>query len=298
MSSNLFKSYYLNRNTDNARIINSNEAIAQRLEQIGMVMPQVERSNDGFEPVNLFAESSVVDPADVLSGEYAPGEEGVPASVIKSSDFAQEVSQEPVYEGPTPEELIAQAQEEIEIMRANAMSELESIRLDAIQSAQTQGYEEGRRQAMQEMEAMRQDIEVERMRLQTWYEQQIDELEPLFVKTLTGIYEKIFEVGLDNQQEIIVNLLRNTMKKLDGCKNFLVHVSAADYQYVKEHKEELLSDSSQEGTVVDIVEDSMIRENECTIETINGIYDCGIGTQMKELRKKLTLLSYDGRQES
>lgn len=298
MSSNLFKSYYLNRNTDNARIINSNEAIVQRLEQIGMVMPQVERSNDGFEPVNLFAESSVVDPADVLSGEYAPGEEGVPASVIKSSDFAQEVSQEPVYEGPTPEELIAQAQEEIEIMRANAMSELESIRLDAIQSAQTQGYEEGRRQAMQEMEAMRQDIEVERMRLQTWYEQQIDELEPLFVKTLTGIYEKIFEVGLDNQQEIIVNLLRNTMKKLDGCKNFLVHVSAADYQYVKEHKEELLSDSSQEGTVVDIVEDSMIRENECTIETINGIYDCGIGTQMKELRKKLTLLSYDGRQES
>ena len=298
MSSNLFKSYYLNRNTDNARIINSNEAIAQRLEQIGMVMPQVEWSNDGFEPVNLFAESSVVDPADVLSGEYAPGEEGVPASVIKSSDFAQEVSQEPVYEGPTPEELIAQAQEEIEIMRANAMSELESIRLDAIQSAQTQGYEEGRRQAMQEMEAMRQDIEVERMRLQTWYEQQIDELEPLFVKTLTGIYEKIFEVGLDNQQEIIVNLLRNTMKKLDGCKNFLVHVSAADYQYVKEHKEELLSDSSQEGTVVDIVEDSMIRENECTIETINGIYDCGIGTQMKELRKKLTLLSYDGRQES
>lgn len=298
MSSNLFKSYYLNRNTDNARIINSNEVVAQKLERIGMVMPQVERGNDGFEPVNLFAESSVVDPADVLSGEYEPGEEGVPSSVIKSSDFAQEVPQEPVYEGPTPEELIAQAQEEIEIMRANAMSELELIRMDAIQSAQSQGYEEGRRQAMQEMEAMRQDIEVERMRLQTWYEQQIDELEPLFVKTLTGIYEKVFEVGLDNQQEIIVNLLRNTMKKLDGCKNFLVHVSAADYQYVKEHKEELLSDSSQEGTVVDIVEDSMIRENECTIETINGIYDCGIGTQMKELRKKLTLLSYDGRQES
>ena len=298
MSSNLFKSYYLNRNTDNARIINSNEAIAHRLEQIGMVMPQVERSTDGFEPVNLFEESSVVDPADVLSGEYNQGEEGVPSSVIKSSDFLQEVPQEPVYDGPTPEELIAQAQEEIEIMRANAMSELEAIRMDTIQSAQAQGYEEGRRQAMQEMEAMRQDIEVERMRLQTFYEQQIDELEPLFIKTLTGIYEKIFEVGLDNQQEIIVNLLRNTMKKLDGCKNFLVHVSAADYQYVKEHKEELLSDSSQEGTVIDIVEDSMIRENECTIETINGIYDCGIGTQMSELRKKLSLLSYDGRQES
>lgn len=297
MSSNLFKSYYLNRNTDNARIINSNEMIAQKLERIRMVMPEAEPGNGGFEPVNLLSESSVVDPADMLSAEYAAGE-GVenPSSVIKAQEM--ETPAEPVYEGPTPEELVAQAQEEIEIMRANALSEIATIRSNTIIEAQAQGYEEGRKQAMQEMENMRQDLEVERMRMQQEYERQIDELEPLFIRTLTGIYEKVFEVGLDNQQEIIVNLLRNTMKKLDGCKNFLVHVSTVDYQYVKEHKDQLLSDSSQEGTVIDIVEDSMIRTNECTIETMNGIYDCGLGTQMNELRKKLTLLSYDGRQES
>ena len=183
-------------------------------------------------------------------------------------------------------------------MRANAMNEIDAIRVNTINSAQTEGYEDGRKMALQELETARKELEQERIQLQAEYEKQIDELEPLFIRTLTGIYEKIFEVGLDNQQEIIVNLLRNTMKKLDGCKNFLVHVSAADYPYVKEHKEELLSDSSQEGTVIDIVEDGMLRENECTIETINGIYDCGIGTQMKELRKKLTLLSYNGQQES
>ena len=298
MSSNLFKSYYLNRNTDNARIINSNEMIAQKLQRIQMVMPEVNLGNGGFEPVNLFGEASVMDPADILSADFAQEDGANASSVIKASDFVQDVSPEPVYEGPTPEELIEQAKEEIERMRADAMSEMDSIRANTIHSARVQGYEEGRKQAMQEMEAARQELEMERMHLQAQYEQQIDELEPLFIQTLTGIYEKVFEVGLDNQQEIIVNLLRNTMKKLDGCKNFLVHVSAADYQYVKEHKQELLSDSTQEGTVIDIVEDSMIRENECTIETINGIYDCGIGTQMKELRKKLTLLSYDGRQES
>ena len=298
MSSNLFKSYYLNRNTDNARIINSNEMIAQKLQRIQMVMPEVNLGNGGFEPVNLFGEANVMDPADILSADFAQEDGANVSSVMKASDFVKEVSPEPVYEGPTPEELIEQAKEEIEKMRADAMSEMDSIRVNTINSARAQGYEEGRKQAMQEMEAARHELEMERMHLQAHYEQQIDELEPLFIQTLTGIYEKVFEVGLDNQQEIIVNLLRNTMKKLDGCKNFLVHVSAADYQYVKEHKEELLSDSTQEGTVIDIVEDSMIRENECTIETINGIYDCGIGTQMKELRKKLTLLSYNGRQES
>ena len=134
--------------------------------------------------------------------------------------------------------------------------------------------------------------------MQAFYEKQLDELEPMFVKTLTGIYEKVFECGLDNQQELILGLLRNTIRKLDGCKNYLIHVSTADYAYVKQHKNELLSDSTQEGIVVDVVEDSMMRENECTIETINGIYDCGLGTQLSELRKKLMLLSYDGRQES
>ena len=190
------------------------------------------------------------------------------------------------------------SKEEIEIMRANAMTELDALRFNTIETAHAHGYEEGRKEAMRELEAARQELEQERMQLHAMYEQQIDELEPMFVRTLTGIYEKVFECGLDNQQEIIVNLLRNTMKKLDGCKNFLVHVSSADYLYVKEHKNELLSDSSQEGTVIDVVEDSMMRENECTIETMNGIYDCGLGTQLCELRKRLTLLSYDGRQES
>ena len=135
------------------------------------------------------------------------------------------------------------------------------------------------------------------MQLQALFEQQIDALEPQFVEALTGIYEKVFEVGLNNQKEIVVTLLRNTMKKLDGCKNFLVHVSPVDYSYVKEHKEGLLSDATQEGTVVDIIEDSLLHENECTIETVGGIYDCGLGTQLSELRRKLKLLSYNGKTE-
>lgn len=292
MSRNLVKSYYLNRNTDNARIINSNEMIEQKLNRIRMVMPEADLTQEGFVPVDLFDRDKEVDPADLLTSP------DMAAGGVKAPAEPQPVAPPPVYEGPTPEELIEQAKEEIEIMHANAKSEIDHMRNLTILEAKKQGYEEGKKQALQEAEASKQELDIERKRLQAEYEKQIDELEPLFIKTLTGIYEKIFEVGLTNQQEIIVTLLRNTMKKLDGCKNFLVHVSTQDYPYIKEHKEQLFSDSSQEGTVIDIVEDSTIRENECTIETINGIYDCGIGTQMKELRNRLILLSYDGRQES
>ena len=285
MYSNLFKSYYVKRDTEEARVIDSNEIVAQKMERLRLIMPELNTEAGGFEPVKFGSEQ--VDPADALTAEFT----GLDVETL-------ELESEPVYEGPTPEELIAQAQVEIQNMREQASREIEMERALALQEAKQSGYEAGRAQAMQELSGMQAEVEQERMQMQVFYEQQIDMLEPMFIRTLTGIYEKVFEVGLDNQQEIIVGLLRNTMKKLDGCKNFLVHVSAADYSYVKEHKADLISDSTQEGAVIDIVEDSTIRKNECMIETVNGIYDCGIGTQLEQLRNKLTLLSYDGQQES
>lgn len=292
MSSNLLKSYYVSRDMEGARVINSNEIVEQKLERIRMVLPQVDL--DEFQAVDFVEGSRLLDPLDALTADV--GEEGFVEGLSDNVIKAQPVP-EPVYEGPTPEELVAAAREEIEAMRAQAMQELQSEQQRVLQSAREEGYAAGRAQGMQECEALKADVERERMQLQALFEQQIEALEPQFVEALTGIYEKVFEVGLDNQKEIVVTLLRNTMKKLDGCKNFLVHVSPADYSYVKEHKEQLLSDATQEGTVIDIIEDSLLRENECTIETVGGIYDCGLGTQLNELRKKLMLLSYNGKTE-
>ncbi len=289
MSSNLLKSYHVSRDMEGARVINSNEIVEQKLERIRMVLPQVDL--DEFQAVDFVEGSRLLDPLDALTSEFEEG--GLSDNVIK----AQPSVSEPVYDGPTPEELILQANAEIEAMRARAMEELQAEQQRVLESAREEGYAAGKAQGMQECESLRADIEMERARLQAFYEQQIERLEPEFVDAITGIYEKVFEVGLDNQREIVVTLLRNTMKKMDGCKNFLVHVSTADYSYVKEHKDELLSESSQEGTVIDIIEDSLLRENECTIETVGGIYDCGLGTQLSGLRKRLTLLSYNGRTE-
>ena len=48
-------------------------------------------------------------------------------------------------------------------------------------------------------------------------------------------------------------------------------------------------------SIVDIVEDMTMRQGDCMIETANGIFDCGIDTQLSAIKKRLTLLSYEGR---
>lgn len=290
MSSNLIKAYSTARETSDTRMIHTNDLIEQKLERIRMVMPEVVTGIAPAVQEEGFTDGIHAREIEMLTADYNSDE-------MQESALSME-AQEPVYSGPSPEEMIAEAQEEIATMRAAAEQEIEREKQLAYEEAQNRGYQEGLQKAREESALLRQELQQEKKRQEEEYERRIDELEPLFVKTLTGIYEKVFEVDLSEDKEIILTLLRNSMKKLDGCKNFLVHVSREDFSYVNTHKEELLSSSSQEGTVIDVIEDGTIRQNECTIETVNGIFDCGLGTQMEELKKRLILLSYEEHKES
>ena len=43
----------------------------------------------------------------------------------------------------------------------------------------------------------------------------------------------------------------------------------------------------------DILEDATLGRSECMIETGNGVFDCGLGTQLEALNEELRLLSYE-----
>lgn len=44
--------------------------------------------------------------------------------------------------------------------------------------------------------------------------------------------------------------------------------------------------------MLEVVEDITLHKNECMIETDGGVFDCGLGTQLDELTKRLKLLSF------
>ncbi len=295
MSSNLLKSYYVNNAEQNARVIDTNQIIEQKLERIRFVLPnaQVSEASLGPDEFEGGLDADELDPEalDALMAEGGAEDEtdGSVSNIIK----AEAPVAEPSYNGPSPEDLIADAQKEIEEMKAQAMAESEKIKQDAYEKAKELGYQDGFAAAQKETEKIKEALNDEKMLIEQQYEEKLEALEPKFVKVLTQIYEKIFEVELSDSKNLILSLLRNSMRKIEGCKNFLIHVSREDFPYVNEHKEELLSQSSQEGTTIDVIEDATLRKNDCMIETINGIFDCGLGTQLGELKKRLSLLSYE-----
>ncbi len=285
MSSNVLKRHYTMVLEDDTRIIDTNELIAQKLETtLGNIV-----AADGMvdeEGAEGFAAGLAAQQLEVLFSEEsagAPLSEGVVETPIEMP---------PVYEGPDPEQLLLEAQEEIARMKDEAAREIEQQKQVVFKQAKEQGLEEGRNIAMAQVAVKEQELENTRQELLSEYGKMVDELEPKFIETLTGIYEHIFHVDLYKYRDIIVHLIHTALRKAEGTGDILIHVSKEDYPYVTMQKKLLLSGVATVGTNIEIIEDVVLGRNQCMIETSSGIFDCSLDTELEELRGKLSLLSY------
>lgn len=277
LSNNLLKRGFTSWKEEDTRIIDSNALVAKKIGKTGVnrITPMPE-DKDGFARGLS---------ADVL--EVLPKEEEADAVLEAASAEDGELL------GPSAEELREQALFEIEKMKEEAAAVLESEKRKALEEARKQGYTDGYEQGIQEAEKLKKQLSEEKSSLERQYEEQLDSLEPRFIDTMTGIYEHVFNVELSGYRDIIVHLIANTLRKTEGGKSYIVHVSKEDYPYVSMQKKQIAATSASGNSSLEIIEDITLSQNQALIETDGGIFDCSLGTQLSELSKKLTLLSYE-----
>ena len=280
MSNLLVKNFYTTMSRDEEkRIIDSNAVVRRRLEMLEAELrgPQEE----GF--VSGIPAAEIVDVPEDSQG-----------NIIKAQDEAREILESARADADA---VIAQAQEEAERIREQARAEAEAQKAQVLGEARQQGYNEGLVKAQAHEGAMEQEYQEKSRSLEAAYEKQLDTLEPRFVDAITGIYEHIFQVELSSYREILTFLISTVLHKLDGSRSFIIHVSREDYAYVSMQKKQMLAGVVSGNCEVDVVEDLTLGKNDCMIETEGGIFDCGLGTQLSELKKRLMLLAWSGDEE-
>ncbi|MCI9220311.1 MAG: hypothetical protein HFH94_11340 [Lachnospiraceae bacterium] len=275
MSSNLVKHIFTTLSEDKEKlVIDNNDRIRRRLEALGIGQGE---SGGGF--VSGLAVADVIEVPEDAAG-----------NVIKAQDEARELLEQAKAQArETTEQAKAQAESILEEARAKAQAEREQV----LEEARRQGYMEGMSKAQAHEGAMEQEYLEKTQALENEYQQQIDLLEPDLVEAITGIYEHVFHVELSSYREILTGLISDVLHKLEGSRSFIIHVSKDDYAYVSMQKKQILAGAVSENTMVDVVEDAAVSRNECMIETENGIFDCGLGSQLSELKKRLTLLAWE-----
>jgi flagellar assembly protein FliH len=290
----------------NTRIIDSNARAEARLRELAMELAV----QCGEEPD--FAEGFTQGISAVEVSQLIRDGEG---NVVGEDQGSGEMMMQPEENFPPPqpsqmqEELIAEAQAQIEQMREEAIAEIEQTKIQILEEARSQGYQEGFEQGQndgfaqghqdglnsiaQEREQAQAEAEQMMAAMEDEYQRRIKELEPIFIDTLTGIYEHIFHVSLKNSRELIVYLIQNTMRNIETGSTYLIHVSKEDYPFASMQKRELIKGTNIALDNVELLEDVTLGKNECMIETGNGVFDCSLGTQLEALNEELRLLSYE-----
>ena len=203
-------------------------------------------------------------------------------------------------------ELIKQAQEEAERILdeagaeadrilEEARGEAEALRVQARNEGEKEGYEEGIRRAQTEFQEKEQALIEKEKELEAEYNDRYEVMEKELVRDLTEVYEHVLGIDLSDQTNVVINLMKDAIKNIEGGRNFFVHVSSEDYAYVRAFKEEILNSVGGVDSV-EIVEDVTLSPSDCFVECESGIYECGLGTELALLKKELRLLSYTNEQ--
>ncbi len=290
MSRNIYKSNWVVVQNEEKCLIDSNALLPNRIEEL----EELKRRHAMME-ANAGMEADEDGFTSGLGGEridallYDGDESG---NVIKAPEEAEDV--------PDLEEIramaeaeIAEAREQALQIKQQAMEDAEALKTQILEDAKQSGYDEGMRRAQAEADLMKQEVEAQRARLHEEYEQMIDELEPQFIDTITAIYNHIFQIDLQSERDILVHLIDSTLRKVESSRTFIVHVSKEDYPFVSMQKKALSEEAISGRGTLEVIEDVTLHKNECMIETDGGIFDCGIGTQLENLTKKLKVLSFE-----
>lgn len=287
LSSNIFKGYYSGSvQATDKRIIDTNELIASRLETLSEILKknpiaeaEIRTGGDGFVS-GLNAED--------VSSLLADGEDAgivIKADAPSPDNILQQAKDK-------ASELISDAKKQADTIVAEAMEQAALSKKNVLEEAKMNGYREGINRANDEIQQTKNALAKQKADLEAEYEAKFESMEVDLVKAITNIYEHIFNVELSSNREILVYLINTTLRKVEGGRNFIVNVSKADYPFVSSQKKQLLSAGAASNTI-EVVEDLNLEKGECFIETDGGIFDCGLGTQLKQLSRMLKLLSYE-----
>lgn len=221
------------------------------------------------------------DPGALLTADR-PAEDG--EFTANFSDYTEEVAEEDV----------STTEEDVEAYMEEARKKADTMYEDAKNRGYSDGYDEGVVAGKAEYEEKQAALEIEinkaREDLELAREQMIADLEPKFVDIACELMKKLTSISLEEDKNILVYLMNNAVKEIEGSKKFTFRVSDADYEYVEEHKSDIYGYKNP-NIEFEFFADSKLVKGQCVIETDNGIIDCSLDVQLDNIIRAMKLLS-------
>lgn len=304
LSDNLLKSSWIvSKPDEEKRLIDSNELALKKIEEERRRLENLRANLKPTSP-DAFSEGLQVEQVDALFGEENDSgltdgnviesvaiQDGMEPVITDQTAPEYLAPPQPVYDGPSPEELIEGAKQEIQSMKATAEAELRKKEKEVMHQAETAGYVEGKKRAESEYQVKMQALQSTEQELIANYEQKLKEMEVELVAELSDIYSHVLGASMKDYGPTILHVLDTAIHESDDVKSFMIHVSKEEVGFVKNNIDSLRIGLSAQ-TELEIIEDVTISEGDAYIETDGEIFDCSIDTQLSNLAKQIKALAY------
>lgn len=188
------------------------------------------------------------------------------------------------------EEILGKAQSDAAVIISEAEERGKKIETDAFE----QGRREGRESGIQEGKAEAQRI-IERFQivLNKAIERRneiIAESETQVINLVLTIVKKIIKVISENQKNVVVNNIVQSLQKLQQKSDVIVRVNLSDLELASHHKEDILKMAERVQSIT-IAEDSTVDPGGAIIETDFGEIDARIASQLREIEDRIIELA-------
>lgn len=254
------------------RVIDYNQLITEKIEKLQK---------------QLSEEALIVDSDGFVEGIQA---ESVEMLVSEDQNMVHEMPKDMDYEQEA-RNIIDGARAEADTILNQALQEAEQMKQKVFDEAKSEGYEQGKGQALAEMQVMRNEIEHKRVQLEQEYQEKMEKMEPELVEVILKVFSGVTKVLAEDKKDMVLHLINNVMTKTEISRDFIIRVSKDDYRFLLDNKQKIYGAVSKDGSV-EIVEDPMLRHNECMIETDGGVFDCSFDIQLGNLINSIKTLSY------
>ena len=209
------------------------------------------------------------------------------AEVKRQTDESQVIKQQAQEEA---EKIISDAGIKAAEIENEIRQTIEGEKKEATEKGREEGREEGFAEGKAEVDRLIERTQVVLERAQDKRGEILSETEKEIIDLVLLITRKVIKVLSENQRNIIISNITESLRKVKAKGNVIIRVNLVDLKLATEHKQDFIN--LMEGAKsIEIVEDSTVDNGGCIIETDFGEIDARISSQLAELESKILEIS-------
>lgn len=221
---------------------------------------------------------------------FSVDENGVPFFEEEEENEEEVTDPTPVISEDERKKIIDAANSEAASIIEKAKEEADALFLNTRDKAVNQGYNDGLAKAHEELEDKLNSLNVQSETLEKNYRQKESSLEKEVLDTVLNVVQKAFGIEFGDDSELLLRLVDNCLNHVDSAKELLIRVNENNYTLLTSKRGEI-EDKVGEGVNIEFAKDPLLTDGQCMIETDGGVYDVSIDTELKNLIKRIRLLT-------